>query len=34
VHTAVQFHNQVPLGTAEVDDGLAHWVLAAKLETI
>jgi hypothetical protein len=34
MHTAVQFHNQVALGTAEIDDVLTHRVLAAKLEPI
>jgi hypothetical protein len=34
VDAAVQFHNQTPLGAAEVYNILTHGVLAAKLEAV
>jgi len=34
VDAAVQFHNQPPLGTAEINNVLTYGVLAAKLEAL
>jgi hypothetical protein len=34
VDASVQFHNQPPLGAAEINNVLTHGVLAAKLEAV
>lgn len=32
--SAIEFDDQLQLGTKEVDDVVAHWVLAAKLQAV
>jgi hypothetical protein len=34
VVSAIEFDDQLQLGTKEVDDVVAHWVLAAKLQAV